>query len=75
MTHTFKLLTANQPATLERILRVVRHRGFSLQSIQVSTISEQLSMELSLLSERPLHLLTNQLQKLHEVDTIEIHSD
>lgn len=59
----------NELATLERLLRVVRFRGFSVVNFTASldTDADQLHMELTLSGERPLHLLENQLRKNHEV--------
>ena len=74
MTHTFKLSTGNQPAVVERLLRVIRHRGFSLQSMHVEASDEQLELIFSVDSQRPVHLLFNQLKKLYDVKKIEIIS-
>ena len=71
MTHTFKLSTGNQPAVVERLLRVIRHRGFTLQSMNVTTSDQQLEIKFSVDSQRPVHLLFNQLQKLYDVQLIE----
>ena len=72
MTHTFKIVTDNKPAVVERLLRVTRHRGFILQSMNVTATAEQLSIEISVDSERPMHLMLNQLQKLYDVQEIEV---
>lgn len=72
MMHTFKIITANEPAVIERLLRVTRHRGYTLQSLQVKVLSEQTSIQLSVVSERPVHRLFNQLEKLYDVIKIEV---
>jgi len=72
MMHTFNIKVANKPAALERLLRVTRHRGFALKSMNVTASDEQLMINLSVDSERPVHLLFNQLQKLYDVKNIEV---
>lgn len=56
-----------RPETLERILRVVRHRGFVVTALTSQLQDQQLTLQLSLRSERELALLTNQLVKLYGV--------
>ena len=72
MTHTFKIVTNNKPAVVERLLRVTRHRGFILQSMNVTATAEQLTVLISVDSERPMHLMLNQLRKLYDVQEIEV---
>ncbi|MCP3674325.1 MAG: acetolactate synthase 2 small subunit, partial [Gammaproteobacteria bacterium] len=36
MTHTFKIVTNNKSAVVERLLRITRHRGFILQSMNMT---------------------------------------
>ena len=72
MTHTFKIVTNNKPAVVERLLRVTRHRGFILQSMNVTATDKQLTILISVDSERPMHLMLNQLQKLYDVQEIEV---
>ena len=71
MMHTFNISVNDQPAVLERLLRVVRHRGFILKSLDVQTSDDQLNIVLSVESERAVSLLVNQLQKLYDVNQIE----
>jgi len=72
MTHTFKLITNNEPAVLERLLRVTRHRGFTLQMMKVTASDDQLAINFTVDSLRPVNRLFNQLEKLYDVKTIEI---
>lgn len=59
---------ANQrPETLERILRVVRHRGFSVLNLKAENSGSEIQLNLIVESERELSLLTNQLKKLFDI--------
>ena len=71
MTHTFNVTVADKPAVLERLLRVTRHRGFRLQSLNVKSMGDEFSIQLSVDSEKPAIQLVNQLDKLYDVITIE----
>lgn len=64
-----------RPETLERILRVVRHRGFVVVDLQSRLENQQVKMELTVQSERALSLLTNQLTKLYGVTDVTVISD
>ena len=64
-----------RPETLERILRVVRHRGFVAVDLQSHLENQQVKMELTVQSERALSLLTNQLTKLYGVTYVSVISD
>ncbi|AEC17420.1 acetolactate synthase 2 small subunit [Gallibacterium anatis] len=64
-----------RPETLERILRVVRHRGFVAVDLQSHLENQQVKMELTVQSERALSLLTNQLTKLYGVTDVSVISD
>jgi len=72
MMHTFNIITANQSAVVERLLRVTRHRGFELLSINVLARDEELNISLSVASQRPINQLFNQLDKLYDVKKIEL---
>lgn len=58
-----------RPETLERILRVVRHRGFVIQQMQMQLQDNQIDLLLSVSSEKAIYLLINQLVKLYDVTT------
>ena len=66
-THTFNLIAANQPAVVERILRVIRHRGFTLHSFELKATSKGLEIDFKVESSRAVNLLFNQLEKLYDV--------
>jgi len=72
--HTFNIITLNQPAVVERLLRVVRHRSFAIHSLTVNAKDEQLTIELSVVGERPVEPLFNQIQKLYDVTNIGVTS-
>ncbi len=56
----------NSPEFLERLLRVVRHRGFTVLNLHVETSEDERNLHLTLTvsSERNIRLLTKQLEKL-----------
>ena len=56
----------NSPELLERLLRVVRHRGFTIQNLQAETSEneQELHLTLTVNSNREISLLTKQLEKV-----------
>jgi len=73
MMNSFNLITANQPAIVERLLRVIRHRGFALHSMQLSSTEQGLEIDFKVESTRAIHLLINQLEKLYDVKQISLN--
>ncbi|OED50466.1 hypothetical protein ACH42_01145 [Endozoicomonas sp. (ex Bugula neritina AB1)] len=69
MTYYLNIECRKQADVLERLLRVIRHRGFHLQTLEMNTSHCGQTMEVSLEvdSSRPIHLLTSQIEKLHDV--------
>ncbi|WP_427833053.1 acetolactate synthase 2 small subunit [Actinobacillus pleuropneumoniae] len=65
------LKAEKRPETLERILRVVRHRGFEVVTLSAQNNGNQFEITLSVQSERAIELLTHQLSKLIDVTIIE----
>lgn len=63
-----------RPEILERILRVTRHRGFQVNAISMNQRSDgnNVSIEITVNSQRPLNILCSQLIKLVDVFDIEI---
>lgn len=61
-----------RPEVIERILRVVRHRGFRICKMQMETCPCQqlVHLNLNVSSVRAIELLTQQLEKIFEVSTI-----
>ncbi|MBE2897270.1 acetolactate synthase 2 small subunit [Pasteurellaceae bacterium HPA106] len=59
-----------RPETLERILRVVRHRGFCVQAMNMQLVDNTVELNVTVHSDRTLHLLTNQLVKLFGIERV-----
>lgn len=74
--HTLTLQAQDQPATLERVLRVIRHRGFDLCKLSADLCpeSKQVAVEVTVQSERSIQLLLIQLNKLVDVVSAELAS-
>lgn len=62
----------NSPELLERLLRVVRHRGFSVQNLNAETSENGKSLHLTLTvcSDRNISLLTKQLEKIFGITKV-----
>lgn len=64
------------PEVVERILRIIRHRGFELFSLNMISCNElhnkQITLSLTVFSNRSIYLLYTQLDKLIDVDYVEI---
>lgn len=66
--YTLEMQTHRAPEVLERILRVIRHRGFEVKSMQMDQLANnQLKIQLIVASERAISLLLTQLSKLIDV--------
>ncbi|ANO31706.1 acetolactate synthase 2 small subunit [Vibrio breoganii] len=64
----------DKPVLLERVLRVVRHRGFTVRQV-AGTQNHQskiASVEIIVDSERPITFLTNQIEKLWDVISVDV---
>lgn len=72
MKHTLELQLSSSPEVLERVLRVARHRGFAVQFMTWLADPEQqgTQLQMTVSSERPIHLLCNQLLKLYDVANV-----
>lgn len=71
--HQFTITAYDKLGTLERILRVIRHRGGHIKQMQMQTKDDQiLSLSLALTTKRPISALLNQIDKLVDVIWIEI---
>ncbi|MDG3086746.1 acetolactate synthase 2 small subunit [Vibrio hannami] len=59
----------DKPVLVERILRVVRHRGFIIKQILATQNQESklAKIEIVVDSDRPITLITNQIEKLWDV--------
>lgn len=73
--HQLSLITGSRPEVVERILRVVRHRGYALRQMNMESLpnSSSLRIAVTVESERPIQLLQSQLDKLIDVFQVEAH--
>lgn len=65
--YNIELTARHRPEVLERILRVVRHRGFMVTAMQMELIEGKVRLKITVKSDRTLNLLVNQLVKLPDV--------
>ena len=74
MQHQVSIQARFRPEMLERVLRVVRHRGFQVCAMNMSPTmnSDSVNIELTVASQRPVDLLSSQLSKLMDVACVEI---
>ena len=70
MEHQIDLTAQHRPEVLERILRVVRHRGFTVTQMDMQLIDDKVRLKFTVKSDRTLDLLVNQLAKLPDVNEI-----
>ena len=70
MTLHHLIITAdNQPTAMEQLLRVVRYRGFKVNSLVMDVSADEIiNIQLGVLATRPITLLTKQLLKLVDVN-------
>ncbi|MDW6091440.1 acetolactate synthase 2 small subunit [Vibrio rhizosphaerae] len=64
----------DKPVLLERVLRVIRHRGFVIKQVAATQNHESkvASVEIIVDSDRPITTLTNQIEKLWDVRTVDV---
>ncbi len=67
MEHQIELTAQHRPEVLERILRVVRHRGFTVTQMDMQLIDGKVRLKFTVKSDRTLELLVSQLEKLTDV--------
>ena len=74
MQHQVAVEARFNPETLERVLRVVRHRGFQVCALNMETANnaQNINIELTVASPRPVELLFSQLSKLVDVARVDI---
>ncbi|PSW01418.1 acetolactate synthase 2 small subunit [Photobacterium lipolyticum] len=63
----------DKPVLLERVLRVIRHRGFIIKQVIATQNHESkiASVEIIVDSDRPISTLINQIEKLWDIRTVE----
>ncbi|MBD1565788.1 acetolactate synthase 2 small subunit [Vibrio sp. SA48] len=64
----------DKPVLLERVLRVIRHRGFVIKQVAATQnhSSKVASVEIIVDSDRPISTLINQIEKLWDVRTVDV---
>jgi acetolactate synthase II small subunit len=64
----------DKPVLLERVLRVVRHRGFVIKQVAATQnhASKIASVEIIVDSDRPITTLINQIEKLWDIRTVDV---
>ena len=67
MEHQIDLTAQHRPEVLERILRVIRHRGFTVTQMNMQLIDDKVRLKFTVKSDRTLDLLVSQLEKLPDV--------
>ena len=68
--YTFDLIAQHRPEVLERVLRVIRLRGFTVTNMDMILVDTQVQLKITVKSDRTFDLLVNQLAKLPDVITI-----
>jgi len=65
----------NEAVAVERLLQVTRYRGFTLAGLELKPLADVsgLLITLSVVSDKPISLLVNQLMKLYDVRDLELH--
>ncbi len=64
----------DKPVLLERVRRVVRHRGFIIKQVAATQNHEShvASVEIIVDSDRPITFLTNQIEKLWDIKSVTV---
>lgn len=67
MEHQIDLTAQHRPEVLERILRVIRHRGFTVTQMEMQLIDDKVRLKFTVKSDRTLDLLVSQLEKIYDM--------
>ena len=65
--YTFDLIAQHRPEVLERVLRVIRLRGFTVTNMDMALVDTQVQLKITVKSDLTFDLLVNQLAKLPDV--------
>ena len=65
--YTFELTAQHRTHVLERVLRVIRLRGFTVTNMDMTLVESQVQLKITVKSDRTFDLLVNQLAKLPDV--------
>jgi acetolactate synthase II small subunit len=75
MIYNLALTLAQQPEVLERVLRVTRHRGFKVTTLDMQLAANgTMLVDMVVESDRALELLSHQLNKLIDVTECKVLS-
>jgi acetolactate synthase regulatory subunit len=71
--HNLQIETRFRPEVLERVLRLIRHRGFRVDDMEMSTSVDckSLNIRVTVSSDRAIQLLSRQLEKLMDITRVE----
>ena len=58
MEHQIELTAQHRPEVLERILRVIRHRGFTVTQMDMQLIDDKVRLKFTVKSDRTLNYFT-----------------
>ncbi|WP_298445595.1 acetolactate synthase 2 small subunit [uncultured Ferrimonas sp.] len=67
--HTLYIEMNPSSEVMERVLRVTRHRGFAVATLQLNQSQQGSHLQVTVNSDRPIDQLTRQLDKLIDVNT------
>ncbi|WP_437616093.1 acetolactate synthase 2 small subunit [Erwinia sp. V71] len=72
--HQLSIEARFRPEILERILRVVRHRGFQICAMNMAAANNvsNINIEMTVASQRSVDLLSAQLSKLMDVACVQV---
>jgi len=75
--YTLIIMTDDKQVVLERILQVTRYRGFLIDGItaKVNTGNNVATIELFVSSDRPISLLTDQINKLVDIKSVKVDNN
>ena len=65
--YTFELTVQHRPEGLERVVRGIRLRGFTVTNMEMALVETQVPLKITVKSDRTFDLLVNQLAKLPDV--------
>ncbi len=71
--HNLQIEAQFRPEALERVLRLIRHRGFRVDDMEMSTSVDckSLNIRVTVSSDRAIQLLSRQLEKLMDITRVE----
>ncbi|UJF19346.1 acetolactate synthase 2 small subunit [Vibrio sp. SS-MA-C1-2] len=72
--YILEIAANDRPVLLERVLRVIRHRGFAIKQVLATQnqASKIAAIEIIVESDRPISLITNQIEKLWDITNVNV---